>query len=149
MAVKKRETNTPELGPASGNKAVTGRTVSPSGPAPPPSARPGVAVASGTAPKAGTPKPSATQAPPPKPSTVKASVAPVKLTERQLEFLKMIHGTKEPGFLVGRKADQRTIDALMDRKLIKKGAKDRESGNFRYFVSRAGEKHLTSSPPTA
>ena len=60
----------------------------------------------------------------------------------------MIHGTKEPGFLVGRKADQRTIDALMDRKLIKKGAKDRESGNFRYSVSKAGEKHLTSSPPT-
>jgi hypothetical protein len=61
----------------------------------------------------------------------------------------MIYGTKEPGFLVARKADQRTIDALMERKLIKKGAKDRESGNFRYSVSKAGEKHLTSSPPTA
>ena len=36
-----------------------------------------------------------------KPATAKAAAAPIKLTERQLEFLKMIHGTKEPGFLVG------------------------------------------------
>jgi hypothetical protein len=132
MAVKKKTTNNLEGGSAS-----------------PPVAETDLAVASGTAPKAGTPEPSATQATPPRPATAKAAAAPVKLTERQLEFLKMIHGTKEPGFLVGRKADQRTIDALMDRKLIKKGAKDRESGNFRYSVSKAGEKHLTSSPPTA
>ena len=115
----------------------------------PAASRTEMAVASGTAPKAGTPKPSATQATPPKPATAKAAAVPVKLTERQLEFLKMIHGAREPGFLVARKADQRTINALMDRKLIKKGAKDRESGNFRYSVSKAGEKHLTSSPPTA
>ena len=148
MAVKKKATETPESGSASPKKAATRRGMAPR---PPPAAslRTELAVASGTAPKAGTPKPSATQAAPPKPATAKAAAAPVKLTERQLEFLKMIHGTKEPGFLVARKADQRTIDALMDRKLIKKGAKDRESGNFRYSVSKAGEKHLTSSPPTA
>ena len=135
MAVKKKATETPASGSAAPRNGCDRST--------------GMAVASGTAPKAGTPRPSATQAAPPKPATAKAAAAPVKLTERQLEFLKMIHGTKEPGFLVGRKADQRTIDALMDRKLIKKGAKDRESGNFRYSVSKAGEKHLTSSPPTA
>ena len=132
MAVKKKTTDKTESGSAT-----------------PPAARTNLAVASGTAPKAGTPKPSAAKAALPKPATAKTAAAPVKLTERQLEFLKMIHGTKEPGFLVGRKADQRTIDALMDRKLIKKGAKDRESGNFRYSVSKAGEKHLTTSPPTA
>ncbi len=132
MAVKKKATDKHESGSAS-----------------PPAAQTDLAVASGTAPKVGTPQPSAAKATSPKPATAKTAAAPVKLTERQLEFLKMIHGTKEPGFLVGRKADQRTIDALMDRKLIKKGAKDRESGNFRYSVSKAGEKHLTSSPPTA
>lgn len=132
MAVKRKVSDKPESGSAS-----------------PPAAKADLAVASGTARKAGTPEPSASIAISPKPAPAKTAAAPVKLTERQLEFLKMIHGTKEPGFLVGRKADQRTIDALMDRKLIKKGAKDRESGNFRYFVSKAGEKHLTSSPPSA
>ncbi len=149
MAVKKKETNTSESGSPSAKKAATRGEVSRVSSATSLSSPRELAVASGTAPKAGTPKPSATQATPPRPATAKSAAVPVKLTERQLEFLKMIHGTKEPGFLVGRKADQRTIDALIDRKLIKKGAKDRESGNFRYSVSRAGEKHLTSSPPSA
>ena len=46
-----------------------------------------------------------------------------------------------------KKAEQKTIDALINRKLIKKGAKDKASGHFRYTVSKAGEKHLSAISP--
>jgi hypothetical protein len=68
--------------------------------------------------------------------------AQVKLSDRQREFLQRIHGAGEAGFEVGQKNDQRTIDALMDRKLIKRGAKNKESGRHRYLLSKTGLKHL-------
>lgn len=48
--------------------------------------------------------------------------------------------------MTAKKAEQKTIETLLDKKLIKKGAKDKTSGNFRYTVSKAGEKHLSSIP---
>jgi hypothetical protein len=104
-------------------------------------------VASDTANKAETPKPAA--AAPKKAVTAapKKAAAPVKLTERQLEFLKQIHSKKEAGYSTAKKAEQKTIETLLDKKLIKKGAKDKTSGNFLYTVSKAGEKHLSSSSP--
>jgi hypothetical protein len=104
-------------------------------------------VASDTASKAETPKPTAAA---PKKAAVavpkKAAPAPVKLTENQLKFLKQIHETKE-GYLTAKKAEQKTIETLLVKKLIKKGAKDKTSGNFRYTVSKAGEKHLSTNSP--
>jgi hypothetical protein len=103
------------------------------------------AVASDTASKAETPKAS----PAPKKTVAaapKKAPAPVKLTERQLEFLKLIHGASESGYMTAKKAEQKTLETLLDKKLIKKGAKDKASGSFRYTVSKAGEKHLTNSP---
>jgi len=108
------------------------------------------AVASDTASKAATPKAApvaAAKSPAPKAGAKKAAVAAVKLTDRQLDFLKQIHGTKDSGYLLGKKAEQKTLDALINRKLIKKGAKDKLSGNYRYTVSKAGEKHLSALPP--
>jgi hypothetical protein len=102
------------------------------------------AVAVDTASKAQTPK----AAPPStKKAAVKKAAPPVKLTERQLEFLKMIHGVTE-GYLTAKKAEQKTLETLLDKKLIKKGAKDKASGHFRYTVSKAGEKHLSTSSPS-
>ena len=101
-------------------------------------------VASDTAAKAETPKTAPKKAAAAAP---KKSAAPVKLTDRQLEFLKQIHSTKEEGYLTAKKAEQKTIETLLDKKLIKKGAKDKTSGHFRYTVSKAGEKHLSTIAP--
>jgi hypothetical protein len=103
-------------------------------------------VASDTASKAQTPKPVAA---PKKAASAapKKAAAPVKLTDRQLEFLKQIKGAAEPGFITAKKAEQKTLETLLDKKLIKKGAKDKASGNFRYTVSKAGEKHLSTISP--
>ena len=70
----------------------------------------------------------------------KGAEAPVKLTPTQGELLKKIGGS-ETGYLAEKKAEQRTIDALLERKLIKKGAKDKASGNVNYMISSAGKKH--------
>ena len=105
------------------------------------------AVASDTASKAETPKPALAPKKAPAAATAKKVAAPVKLTDRQLEFLKQIHGAKDSGYLLEKKAEHKTIEALINRKLIKKGAKDKASGHFRYMVSKAGEKHLSTLPP--
>ena len=104
------------------------------------------AVKAGTASKAGTPKPKAGVA------TKKAApkkVPVVKLTDRQLDLLKVVHGTKEAGYLADKKAEAKSLETLATKKLIKKGAKDKASGHIRYHVSKAGEKHVSSSNPTA
>ncbi len=82
----------------------------------------------------------ATKAAAPKAAAKKGAEAPIKLTAIQGELLKKIGGS-EAGYLAGKKAEQRTIDALLERKLIKKGAKDKTSGNVNYMISSAGKKH--------
>ena len=64
-------------------------------------------------------------------------------------MLSRIGGTGEPGYLSTKKVEARTIDALRERKLIKRGAKDKASGNFHYAISNAGKKHLGANPPAA
>ena len=80
-----------------------------------------------------------------KKAVAKKAAAPVKLTDNQLKFLKQIHETKD-GFLTAKKAELKTIDSLLEKKLVKKGAKDKASGGFRYTVSKAGEKLLSAAP---
>jgi hypothetical protein len=79
----------------------------------------------------------------------KATAAPIKLTDKQLDLLKTVHGTKEKGYLADKKGEAKTLDALATKKLIKKGAKDKVSGVVRYHVSKAGEKHVSSISPSA
>jgi hypothetical protein len=74
---------------------------------------------------------------------------PVKINDRQREFLTRIKGAGEAGYEVGKKAEQRTIDALVERKLVKRGAKNKESGNSRYLLTRTGEKHLPTAAPSS
>ena len=75
-------------------------------------------------------------------------VAAIKLTDKQLDLLKLVHGT-EGGYLANKKAEAKSLESLATKKLIKKGAKDKESGFIRYHVSKAGEKHVASSNQTA
>jgi hypothetical protein len=72
----------------------------------------------------------------------KTTSTAVKLTDRQLDMLKAVHGSKA-GYLAN-KAEAKTLDALASKKLIKKGAKDKASGAVRYQMSKAGVKFVTS-----
>ncbi len=107
------------------------------------------AVAPVTTSKAGTPKAAAVK----KTAAVKKAAPKktpvVKLTDRQLDLLKVVHGTKEAGYLADKKAEAKALETLAGKKLIKKGAKDKTSGHVRYHVSKAGEKHVSSSSPSA
>jgi hypothetical protein len=100
-----------------------------------------------TAPKKSTPSAAKTAAPK-KAAPKKAAAAPIKLSATQSDMLKKIVETGEPGFKTGKKAEQRTIDALQERKLVKRGAKDKASGSYHYLVSTAGKKHHDSSQST-
>jgi hypothetical protein len=77
-------------------------------------------------------------------ATVKKT-ATVKLNDRQREILGRIKGAGESGYEAP-KAEQRTIDALAERKLVKKGAKNKQTGKAPYLVTKAGEKHLPAAP---
>ncbi len=77
----------------------------------------------------------------PKAAPTAAKPAPVKLTGKQAEFLARVQAAGEPGYLPTR-AESRSLDSLLTKKVLKKGAKDKTSGLFRVFVTRAGAKHL-------
>ncbi len=76
----------------------------------------------------------------------KKKVAAVKINERQTEFLKKIKDAGETGFETANKNDLRTIEALLERKLVKKGSKNKATGQYRYLITKAGEKHLPAAP---
>lgn len=96
-------------------------------------------AAANTAVKAGTPK-----APVKKimPKVAAKLPAPVKITDKQLEFLKAIHSAGENGYSGSKKAEAKSIDSLLAKKLIKKGAKNKATGVYSYTVSKAGQKHI-------
>ena len=75
----------------------------------------------------------------------KKAAAPLKLSASQDELLKRIGEAAEPGYTIAKKVEQRSIDSLLEKKLIKKGAKDKASGSIRYLISNAGKKHITTS----
>ena len=79
-----------------------------------------------------------------KTGTPKKKAAPVKLTDRQADFLKTIHSAGESGYKGDKKAEAKSLEALLGKKLIKRGAKDKASGHYSYSVSKAGHKHMSS-----
>jgi hypothetical protein len=88
-------------------------------------------------------KPKATSAAAPKKSTS------VKLNDRQQEFLKKVKDAGEKGYSASLSADQRTIDALAERKLVKKGTKDKQTGKYCFLITKMGEKHLGTAASTS
>src|SRR5262245_6460442 len=134
MAVKKKATTKKSSAKATKKaapkkKAATKKAASAKAPA----------VKAATASKAGTPKAKATKKATPK------KAASVKLTDKQLDLLRTVHGTRTMGYPADKKAEQKTLAGLAGKKLIKRGAKDKASGLIRYHVSKAGEKHVMSS----
>ena len=97
-----------------------------------------------TASKSGTPKKKGAAK---KKGTKKAS-AP-KLNDRQIELLRRVHTAGPEGYFVGQKVEQRTIDALHQRKLLKRGPKHKERKAHPYHVTKSGEKHLGSAGTTS
>jgi len=66
-----------------------------------------------------------------------------KLTPPQINMLETIAKVAEPhGFVAAKKPDQKTVDALLKHKLVKKGKKDDKTKNFFVSISLAGKKFL-------
>lgn len=125
-------------------KAAAKKSAAPKKKAAAPKATASKAAETKAAPKTAAPKTAAPKKAAPK------KAAPVKLSDKQTEFLKTIQNSgAEGGYLLTKKGEQRTIDALLDRKLIKRGAKDKASGNYRYSISKTGEKHMKEASSQA
>ncbi len=75
--------------------------------------------------------------------TVVAKKTSVKLNDRQRDFMKKIKDAGATGYEAGPSYEQRTIDALVERKLVKRGPKDKTSGKHRFSLTKTGEKNLT------
>ena len=70
-----------------------------------------------------------------------------KLTPPQITMLEAIAKVAEPqGFIAAKKPDQKTVDALLKHKLVKKGKKDDKTKNFFVMISLAGKKFLGTKP---
>ncbi len=66
-----------------------------------------------------------------------------KLTPPQINMLEAIAKVAEPhGFVAAKKPDQKTVDALLKHKLVKKGKKDDKTKSFFVSISLAGKKFL-------
>jgi hypothetical protein len=105
-----------------------------------------------TASKSGTPKAATKTSAAPKAATKKAApkkAAGPKLNERQVDFLKKVKAAGDAGFIVALQVEQRTIDALTERKLVKRGAKNKETGKYPYTLTKLGEKHAGAGPAPA
>jgi hypothetical protein len=72
----------------------------------------------------------------------KKTAAAVKLTDKQVELLKKVAESKTSGYLAP-KAEGKALTSLQTKKLIKRGVKDKESGNYRFLVTKTGEKQLS------
>lgn len=108
-----------------------------------------------TASKSGTPKAATKKAAPaakttaapkaaaPKKAAPKKSPA-IKLSDNQAAMLNKIKAAPATGYIAEKK-EEKTIEALSNKKLVKKGAKDKATGKVPYSVTKAGEKHISST----
>jgi hypothetical protein len=135
MAVKKSTGATKKSGPAA--KATVKKSAAKKETAPEKTS-PKAAAATKATPKKATPKKAAT-----------AKAAPVKLTDRQHALLRDVHAKQDEGYAANTKALTKSLEQLKDKKLVKKGAKNKATGHVHYHISKAGEKHLGSTPAPA
>ncbi len=118
MAVKKKETTKTSDASASPAKAAPKKTAAPQ------------AAAKSAAPK--------------KAAAPKKKAASIKLTPNQSDLLKKVYDAGEAGLPAESKAVAKSLEALKDKKLIKKGKKNKDTGHVHYHLSKAGEKHLST-----
>jgi endonuclease III len=87
-------------------------------------------------------------------ATAKKKAAPKKaagpkLSEPQSVLLKKVADHGDPaGYVAAKKPENKSLEALLKHKLVKKGKKH-TSGNYHYTISKAGQKHLATSPAPA
>ena len=105
-----------------------------------------------TAAKTATPKKAATAAAAPKKAAPAAApkkkAAPIKLSDKQTEIMNRIKTSGDTGYASAAKIEERTLEALKEKKLLKRGAKNKDTGKHHYMLTKTGEKHLGSSTPT-
>lgn len=65
-----------------------------------------------------------------------------KLSDPQHAMLKKVSEAGETGYRADKKPENKTLEKLLEHKLVKKGKKHAESGNYHYSISKAGQKHL-------
>ncbi len=70
----------------------------------------------------------------------------VKLTEPQKKFLETVAATKDAG-IVGTKGTAKILGTLLEKKLVKKGKKEKD-GHFRYHITKLGSKHSPAPSPS-
>ena len=79
-----------------------------------------------------------------KKATAKKAAGP-KLSDPQKEMLKRVAShPDQAGYRAEKKPENKTLETLLKHKLVKRGAKHKESGHYHYQVSNAGQKHLKS-----
>ncbi len=100
-------------------------------------------------------KSTAKKAAPKKAASAAKKVAPKKaagpkLSPPQTEMLKKVAGITDPlGYHAEKKPENKTLETLLKHKLVKKGKKHATTGNYHYSVTKAGTKHLQTSPAPA
>ena len=63
------------------------------------------------------------------------------------ELLKKLAGHTDPaGYHAEKKPENKSLETLLKHKLVKKGKKHPKSGHYHYTISKAGQKHLASTP---
>ena len=62
-------------------------------------------------------------------------------------MLKKLAGHSDPaGYHAEKKPENKSLETLLKHKLVKKGKKHPKSGHYHYTISKAGQKHLASTP---
>ncbi len=65
-------------------------------------------------------------------------------------MLKKVHAHTDPaGYHADKKPENKSLESLLKHKLVKRGKKHPKTGNFHYSISKAGEKHLATTPAPA
>jgi hypothetical protein len=136
MAVKKTAKKDASATPTKASAKDTAKT-------PKKKAAPKAAAATKAA-KTKTPKTKAAKTKTAKPKAAKPKAAPVKLSASQTDLLKKVHGAGESGYHPEKKVEERSLTSLLEKKLIKKGAKDKATGKVPHHVTATGKKHVDS-----
>lgn len=79
-----------------------------------------------------------------KPAAKAPAKKPLKLSDAQEKILKQIESAGEGGYTPSQKTELRSIDKLRELKLVKAGAKNKETGTVPFMTTAAGKKHLAS-----
>lgn len=70
-----------------------------------------------------------------------------KLSPAQDALLKKVSTAGETGYHADKKPENKSLESLLKHKLVKKGKKHKDSGNYHYAITKAGQKHLDTPAP--